>query len=213
MTQLVKIPGGTFEEQGHRYCDETGQRLLSVTSLFESLGMIDYAGASEAVLQWKSELGVAVHSGIEYLTEGTLDWDTVDENAMPYIMSFEDWARESGYVSTGREQQGILTIHGMKCGYRYDNIGTMIYKGRKRWVMLELKNTVKSSPTWKIQTAAYTIPAPKLENGEQYLRCALQLRPDAPAIPHYYEDAEDARSFAHFLYCGIWKLNNGFKLK
>jgi hypothetical protein len=97
----------------------------------------------------------------------------------------------------------------MKVGYAYDNLGTMMFKGRMRHVILDYKTTVATSPTWKLQTAAYALAAPKLLIGERYLRCILQLKADGRLVPHYFEDREDENAFKFALYTCIWGLNNG----
>lgn len=205
----IDIPGGCFQEDIHAYFNESKTRIPSVTQVFSLLGMIDYDTVSKEVLARKSQIGIAVHSAIEFLTEGALDWDTVDERAMPYVVAGETWMKEQGFMSLEQERRGIHIVGGMAFGFQYDQRGTMMYKGRLRHVILDLKTTVATSPTWKLQTAAYAIAAPKLPTGERYLRCILQLKADGRFTAHYYEDREDENSFTYALYTCIWMLNNG----
>lgn len=205
----IEIPGGFFEETEHAYTDATGTRIPSVTQVFGMLGLVDYGTISKEVLERKSAIGVAVHTAVQYLCEGSLDWDTVAPEAMNYVVGAEQWMKEQGFTSTSQEGQGIAEINGMKYGFMFDHLGTQVFKGRHRNVILDLKTTVATSPTWKLQTAAYALAAPKLPAGERYLRCILQLKKDGRAVPYYFEDRQDELSWQYSLYVAIWKLNHG----
>lgn len=213
MSLLKVIQGGTFEESAHAYRDSKSRVVPSVTQVFALLGMIDYSHIREEILERKSQIGVAVHSAVQFLCEGTLDWDTVDETSMNYVVAAETWMKEQGFVSVAQEEQGIHCVNGMMYGWMSDSRGTVLYKGRLRHVILDLKTCVASSPTWKLQTAAYALAAPKLTNGEKYLRCILQLKADGTARPHYFEDREDENTFLYALYVAIWMLNHGIGKK
>lgn len=209
MSTLRQIPGGTFEEAEHLYRDDRGRKTMSVTQTFALLGMIDYSRVQAEILERKSQLGIAVHSAIQFLCEGMLDWDTVDEEVIPYVVGYETWARDQGFVSEVQEEQGIYIANGMPFGFMMDHRGHMFYKGKHRKVILDIKTCVSESPTWKLQTAAYALASPKLPNGEKYLRCILQLSKDGKAKPYYFEDREDENAFLYSLYVAIWMLNNG----
>ena len=207
------IPGGTFDDAEHVYKDKRGRRIASATQVFALLGMIDYSRVREEILERKSQLGVAVHAAVQYLCEGCLDWDTVDPVALPYVVAAEYWIKEQGFTSIAQEEQGIAEVNGMMFGFMMDNRGTMMYKGRHRHVILDYKTCVAESPTWPLQTAAYALAAPKLPNGEKYLRVILQLKADGKAKPYYFEDREDENSFLYALYVAIWMLNRGFTIE
>lgn len=209
MSELKAITGGTFEESAHIYRDKRGVNVPSVTQIFALLGMVSFDHINQEVLERKSQIGVAVHSAVQFLCEGTLDWDTVDEAALPYVVAAGTWMKEQGFVSVAQEEQGICIYSGMAFGYMSDSRGTMQYRGRLRHVIMDLKTCATSSPTWKLQTAAYALAAPKLPNGEKYLRCILQLKADGSFRPHYYEDREDENVFLYSLYVAIWGLNEG----
>lgn len=207
----IAVPGGFYKDDVHEYRDPRGIRVASVTQVFALLGLIDYSRVNEEVLERKSKIGIAVHTAVQYLCEGSLDWDTVGEEAMPYVVAADIWMREQGFVSIAQEEQGLAEINGMKYGWMADNRGKMMYKGRDRHVILDLKTCVAVSPTWKLQTAAYALAAPKLPAGERYLRCILQLKADGTFRPHYFEDRQDESAFSYFLYCAIWSINQGLK--
>lgn len=204
------IPGGFFFEEKHAYTDAAGRRVPSVTQIFGLLGMIDYNAVSAEILERKSQIGVAVHTAVQFLCEGTLDWDTVGEEVLPYVVGCEVWMKEQGFKSLAQEEQGIHTLPGgMSYGYMMDHRGTMMYKGRLRHAILDLKTCVAKSPTWRLQTSGYSLASPKLPAGERYLRCILQLKKDGSFRPHYFEDRQDELSFQYALYAAIWGINQG----
>lgn len=205
--------GGSFEPEGHLYRDLEGRRVLSVTQVFQMLGLVDYAGVKQEVLERKSRLGVSVHRAVEYLTEGTLDWNSVDDTAMPYVVSAEEWLKQMKFISLEREAQGIHLVNGMSYGWQYDHRGRMTFRSRMRDVILDLKTCVKASPTWGLQTAAYALAAPKLPAGQKYLRVVLQMKPEGGMKTFYYDDPQDETAFLSMLYCAIWKQNHDFLLE
>lgn len=206
---MVSIPGGSFDPMGHLYKDGRGKRVLSVTQVFTALGLVNYDRVNAEVLERKSQLGVAVHKAVEYLADKTLDWDTVAEPAMPYVIGADGWMRATGYQAIDSEQQGIHSINGMTYGYQYDHRGVIEHLGRQRTIILDIKTCDKESPTWALQTAAYAIAAPALLAGQRYLRAVLQLKPDGTARAFYYEDSQDLNAFQYMLYSAIWKQNHG----
>lgn len=210
MPDLIDISGGKFMPSTHAYINHAGVRVPSVTQVFSVLGLTEFEFIKSEVLARKSQIGVAVHSAIQYLTEGVLDWDTVAPEAMNYVVAAEMWMRDQGFISELQEGQGIHEIGGMAYGFQFDHKGQMMFKGRRRHVILDLKTTVATSPTWELQTAAYALAAPKLPIGERYLRCILQLKADGKFTPHYFEDNKtDENAFQYALYMAIWKLNHG----
>lgn len=208
----LTIPGGTFEPEGHIYRDARGSRILSVTQVFQLLGLVNFDFVRAEVLAKKSAIGVAVHRAVELLTEKLLDWETVDNAAWNYVLAIERWIEDMGFVSLSREQQGIATVHGMRFGYQYDQIGQMWFQGRMRHVIVDLKTASQESATWPLQTAAYELAAPPLPNGEKYVRVVLHAKPDQRVKPLYYDDAQDATTFLYMLYVAIWKENHSYGL-
>ncbi len=210
--ERIEIVGGTFEPAGHFYRDAQGHRVLSVTQVFQSLGLVDYSGVDPEVLHHKSEIGIAVHKAIELLLTNVLDWDTVDDAAMTYVVGTELWFKNMLFDLTATEQQGIHCIYGMPYGFQYDQLGSILYQGVRRRVVIDLKTAVQKSATWSLQTAAYALAAPKLPDGEHYLRVVLHLQKDGRVKPLYYDDPEDEKTFLYMLYCAQWKQNHDYAL-
>ena len=211
--QRLEIAGGWFEPEGHIYRDARNIRVLSVTQVFQLLGLVDYSGIDPEVLHRKSEIGIAVHRSIELLLTDTLNWDTVDDAAMADVVGAEAWFRRMKFRLIGCEQRGINNVYGVEYGYQYDQLGTIWYQGHDRNVVVDLKTAVKESPTWALQTAAYALAAPPLEKGKQYLRVILHLQKDGRVKPLYYDNPQDEKTFLYMAYSAIWKQNHGMILE
>jgi hypothetical protein len=211
MAEEIKIPGGTFSEEDHIYKNDLGNRVLSVTQILQSVGIVDYSHISQEILERKSQIGIAFHKSVELLVQGILNWDTVAPEVMPYVIGVENWLNEQEFTVEEQEQQGICNFNGMSFGYRFDIRGVIKYKGRLRKVILDLKSCVSHSPSWQLQTAGYEIASPLLPDGEPYLRMALQATKEAEAKPFYYEDKTDKMAFLYALATAIWKMNHNIK--
>jgi hypothetical protein len=206
----VSIQGGFFEEEGHQYFNPEGQRVLSTTQMLSLAGLTDYSMVKQSVLEWKSQIGIAVHAAGHYLLEGDLDWDTLSDPVVPYVTALEMWADQMKFKAESSEQTGICSVNGMQFGYRFDHRGTLLWQGKRRKALVELKTvTAPSIPAWRLQTAGYEIASPRVEDG--YLRVALQLRKDGTFRPYYFHESPDLMAFKYFLFCAIWKLNHGYK--
>jgi hypothetical protein len=208
----VEIPGGWFEPEGHIYRDAQGRRILSVTQIFQMLGLVNYDDIDADTLERKSQIGTATHKAVELLLANKLDWDTVDDAAMAYVVGAELWFRDMRFELIGCEQQGIHTIYGIEYGYQYDQVGRVFYQGRWRHVVVDLKTAVEKKAVWALQTAAYALAAPKLPDGERYLRVVLHLQKDGRVKPLYYDDPQDEKTFLYMAYCATWAQNHGFGL-
>jgi hypothetical protein len=176
------------------------------------LGLVDYGDVAPTVLSHKSEIGIAVHKAIELLLQNNLNWDTVDDAAMGYVVGAELWFRNMEFQLGACEQQGILDVYGMKIGYQYDQRGSIKYQGARRNVIIDLKTAVKESPTWALQTAAYALAAKSIERADRYLRVVLHLQKDGRVKPIYYDNSQDEKTFLYMAYSAIWKMNHGYKL-
>lgn len=211
-TTAIVIPGGTFDDATHTYLDNRGGKVISVTQAIQMCGLVDYKFVKQQVLEWKSSLGMAVHKGVELMVQQDIDWDTIAEEVIGFIVATDEWMQQMEFVSEEQEQCGIHSLYGMQFGYRFDHRGTMTYRGKRRKVILDLKCTSAISPAVGLQLAGYELASPKLPNLEPYLRVALKVT-ETKAVPYYFEDPNDARVFTSLLPVSIWKLNHGYKLE
>lgn len=86
------LPRLDFEPEAHTYTLHTpggGQRVLpSVTGILRTVGLINFDGVPSGILEKARDRGTRVHKAAQYLTEGTLDWATVDDSERGYVEAY-----------------------------------------------------------------------------------------------------------------------------
>ena len=202
-----KIPGGWFDEVRHLYRNESGLIVPSATQVFDILGCNSLDAVPEDVLVWKQNYGIAVHAAVQYMVQGDLDWDSLDDAIVPAVTGVEQYLKRHGYRYESAEESMISTIYGMQYGMTLDGRGWIQYRGVERRVVLDLKTSAKKSPTWGWQLGGYSIPLPKVEKG--WIGMVLQIGKDGSVEPHYYDLYEEARKFQTLLAAAIVKINAG----
>jgi len=202
-----KIAGGWFRESDHSYFNEKGIRVPSTTQIFGILGLTDFDGIPPDVLEWKRNYGIAVHSAVEFLVSDDLDWDTLDEAIIPAVTGLECFLKKIEYQSEAAEERKVHSLFGMKYGLTVDGRGTMLYQGKRRHVIFDLKSGVKASPTWKWQIGGYVAAQPKVEGG--WMGLVAQFDKAGEVTPHYVEVVSAQREFQILLAAANLKLNAG----
>ena len=165
-----------------------------MTGIFEALGLSDFSMIPPDVLDWKRGFGNAVHKGIELLVFGKLDWDSVPDEIIPAIVGTETWLKAVEYQPIAAEEKKIITLNGMKVGGTLDHRGSLVYKGKRRPCILDLKTGSKVSETWTWQVGAYSGGAPKLD-GDVYVGCALQIGKDGDVNPVWVDTLKARQNF------------------
>jgi len=190
----IEIPGGFYHDEKHMYRDEKGNPIASVTGIFDALGLTDFSGIDPAVLDWKRTFGNAVHKAVELLVFGKLDWDSCPDEIIPSVTGTESWLKLVQYEPLSAEEKNIIVLNGMKVGGTLDHRGSLIYKGKRRPCILDLKTGSKVSPTWTWQVGAYAGGAPK-PDGDVYVGCALQIGKDGDVNPVWVDTLKAKQEF------------------
>ena len=206
----IEIAGGFFNEADHRYRDEKGTAVVSSTQVFDINGMSDFSMVDPADLEWKRVYGDAVHKAVEFLVQGDLDYDTLDDEIIAPVTGIEQRLRDMKFEVEATEEQQIVNMFGMKYGMRLDLRGTVEHQAKRRKAVIDLKTGSKFSKTWEWQVGgSYLFPQPKDPLG--WLGIILQVDPKGSVTPHYVKDVAAAqREFQCLLATAILKLNNGF---
>jgi hypothetical protein len=203
----VEISGGYFDQKHHLYRNARGTVIPSVTQVFSLLGFSDYSMIKPATLEWKRLYGEAVHSALEYLVAGDLDWDSIDEKIIPPVVGIEQWLKQRKYVSEAMEEAKIVSVFGMEFGMRLDHRGRIEHQGKERSVILDLKTASKEEPVWKWQLGAYSLGQEKVPGG--WLGAMLKVDEEGEVKPFYYDLIAAAREFQTLLATVILGINNG----
>ena len=203
----VEIPGGYFDPKLHLYRNAKGTVIPSVTQVFTLLGFSDYSMIKPATLEWKRLYGSAVHSALEYLVAGDLDWDSLDMEIIAPVTGIEQWLKQRKYVSEAAEEAKIVSVFGMEFGMCLDHRGRIEHQGKERSVILDLKTASKEEPVWKWQLGAYSLGQEKVPLG--WLGAMLKVDEEGVVKPFYYDLVAAAREFQTLLATVILGINNG----
>lgn len=208
--QIVKIAGGTFDSAEHLYSTDKGKPVPSVTQMVDGLGFTDFENVPGETLERKRLLGDSVHFATKLDDEDALDWSTVHESTVGYILAYENFKVETGFVPdpAWTEKSMIHTLNGMPYGLTVDRVGTL--RGVKHPCVVELKCTYRPEETWRIQTAGYEPPV-REALGVYVGRVAVQLKDDGTFKLFLYENPRDRDIFVSCLALTHWKINEGIK--
>lgn len=151
-----------------------------------------------------AQAGIAVHLATELLDRGVLNWRTVADSIMPYVMGYEKFLSETGFKPKRIEERlfhPYLRFHG-----RFDREGTWnLSKGRQ---LIDLKKYPPPVQTG-VQLAGYDLLLPTLKDPRG--RWALELKDDATYRLHEYESGEDKDVFLSMLTIKNWRMNNNVR--
>lgn len=232
MSDVIKITGGIFDPNDHSYKNDSGTKIPSVTQIIEGLGFVDFDNIPGQTLEHKREIGDAVHFACHLLDtcpkcqgilgvgdrcfkcesvfeEGSLDWESVHVECVPYVLAYQNFKNEGDFIPEGSEESGIGVLGGMPFGYTRDRHGRM--RGIKYRIVLELKCAYAEEKSWKWQLAPYATTVPRTDPNEFIGRIALQLKPDTKFKLYPYENPRDLDTFRSMLYLTHTKINEGIK--
>lgn len=197
----------TFREEDHTYW-QGSRRLPSVTEVLKPLyGDLRFVG--EDILNYKRDLGVAVHKAVELHVLGGLRYDSLVPPVSDHFEQYLLWEAEIGFTPRHSE----LLVHSA-LGYA----GTLDLQGDialAPW-LVDLKCTAALSPAVKLQLAAYQQAYIESHGGapgkvNRPRRAALRLSPNRYHWTPYPSatDQVDLAGFAAFLNAHKWCAANG----
>jgi hypothetical protein len=134
-----------FKPEDHTYW--LGRhRLPSVTEILQPL--TDFRFVREDVLQWKSDLGRAVHRAIELHLLDDLEYDSLGGEVAQYFAQFLEFQRDSNFRAIATE---LVVSHPLGYAGTLDAVGVI----NRKVAVIDWKTTTALSPTVGLQTAAY----------------------------------------------------------
>lgn len=124
-----------------------GRPVPNVTRVLDLLGA--YANIPDDVLDWKSQIGGAVHEATALLDADDLDEDSLDESIVGYVDAWKKFKRDTRATMLVIERRVYHPLH--------DYAGTLdrVMQIGKKKVLGEIKCTAQSHPLHRLQTAAY----------------------------------------------------------
>lgn len=193
----------TFDEDKHEY-RVNGQRLPSVTEILRPL-YGDLRFVAQDLLEYKGELGKAVHKAVELHVKGELDYSSLTSPVAEYFEQYLIFEADTGFAPLESEVRVSSPL-----GYAgtFDLIGNLDGK----LVLVDLKTTAALSPAVALQTAAYAkayADSMAKLNGSIEARFALRVTPDKYRLQPYKNYSQDLAGFLGFLNAHRWCQANG----
>lgn len=175
-TSGLKQPAFTFQEDEHIY--RLGSRVIP--GIHEILGDAGFEFPSGNM-----ELGTAVHLATELYDLGTLDWKSLSDEVLGYLMGWIKFRDELGFVPVRIEEKLYHPIF-LFAG-RLDRTGRC--KKFKNPMVVEIKKYAPPESVARLQTAAQALLLPRKEL--PWKRIAVQLTAEGDYRIHHYDDHRD----------------------
>lgn len=158
----------TFEAESHTYFLGL-ERVPSVSEILRPLTETYLAAIPEGVLNWKRDLGIAVHKACELLDLGTLDEESLDPQIVPYLEGYKAFRVDFQPKWNAIEQIVFDDVH------RY--AGTMDRAGELTTgpAIVDIKTSLQVQPSAAVQLWAYAVAHDGIEQPDLLV---LQLKKD-----------------------------------
>ena len=108
---------------------------------------------SDEVIDNAADRGHIIHEAISLLMAGDLDWETVDDECLPYMNAFKEWMDATGFYAVSSEAL-FFEPEFRYCGTR-DLVG---YIGDDLTIVDPKTGSAGLKPWHKYQLAAYAYP-------------------------------------------------------
>ncbi len=192
------MASASFAEHGHQYeCD--GHSIPSVTQALALAGLTDVSRIPPHILERAADVGTAVHLACAYLDADDLDLDSVDPLLTGYVLAYQRFRSDSGFVPELIEHRAVGQLAGLQYGFCVDRMG---YVDGQR-IILDLKTSSKPYASWAIQTAAYAIGLDCLD----VRRAAVKLAKDGTyKLIEHPDRVHDAQTWEAALAIAHWRL-------
>lgn len=206
----------SFDEATHRYYRGSIE-IPAVTRCLDHSGLVSYDGIREDILEKKSRFGHSVHLATHYYDEGTLDFDSVPDDAKWRLEGWIKFREDTGFKPRRIECQHFATYNGMHYGMRIDREGFF----NNDEAIIDIKTTVIIQPWVAIQLAGYALGLPEFDGREtspisrfmKRRRVAVQLLDNGTYKKKDFEDKHDYSVFGSALHITTWKMNHSMSLK
>jgi hypothetical protein len=189
-----------FEPQTHTYQID-GRTVPSVTQVLEQIQTLEHI--PPATLERARIRGQHVHEAMALLVRNDLDWDSLDEELVPYVEAGQRFLNESGIVVLGSELRVGCPV--ARCAGTIDLYGVL----RKDEVIVDFKATADVPEPVGPQTAGYDYLYEKSYGGgkrtRKRKRLCVRLRPDGKYKVDRLGDSDDYNVFFSCLNLWHWR--------
>lgn len=194
----------TFDSDTHTYFFN-GKRVKSVTQILAAV--TDFSMVQKETLEWKRQLGTAVHLATELYDQNDLDFSSIDKNVEPYLDAWAVFKADSGIEILEVEQRIFHPV--MMYAGTLDRIGLI----NGEVAVLDIKTSSTLSKTVGMQLAAYQEAIGAINNKKRPIaRYAVQLKADGTYRLQKYEDKRDFMNFVSLKNMIDWADTNGTRI-
>jgi hypothetical protein len=180
------MPLFTFNTDTHQY-HLGSERLISVTEVFKLCGLVDTTWMTDS----GRDRGTAVHTAIQYLIEGDLDFDSLHPKIQPYLKAIQHFILHTDFKPLLQFCERPMFHPRYKYAGKPDLIGSL----RHKLVLLEIKTG--SFACVELQTAAYANLPELASIGVERYRLQLLNNGDYRLVPIH--GAGDFHKFLEYL--------------
>jgi hypothetical protein len=210
---ITQIPGGSFSSDPHRYNDEDGHFVPSLTQTIKLAGLSSFDGADPDDMANAARRGDLLHGVVEVYNKDPegLDPSWITEEIEGYFNGYLAFERDAHFQCdpSWSERSVIGEIGGLKIGVTPDLFGKI---GRYD-AIVELKAASSVQASWALQTAAQELIIYHSQHVGRARRFALQLFRDGKYKLHpHLNHAEDERIVREALDLVWWRLQHKQKL-
>lgn len=191
------MPELAFNEERHEYRLD-GLLIPNVTTVLQSVGMVDYSCIDRDVLEYAQTRGQYIHQATALYDQNDLDEERLSPPLKPYLEAWKRFRLESGFVPGEIEKQSHHPT------YLYAGTADRVGKINGKPAIVDIKPPL-SKPWWQIQTAAYAL---MWFPGMVPFRMAVSLHPDGMYRAHRHVDPKDKHIFLSALAVHNWKQNH-----
>lgn len=181
----------------------SGRQVPSITDILKEFGLVDDAYFKPE----HRERGHRIHSATHYLDENDLNWGTVRDEDLGFMMAYQKASKELELRHI-RTEERLFHPTLMYCG-KPDRVSTWnLSKGQ---VVLEIK-TGSVPPAAGLQTAGQDLLLPTLSIPRE--RAAIELHDDGTWRPVFFNGVEhesDRDIFLGLVATHWYKINHGIK--
>ena len=183
-----------FVPETHEYRTPDGVSVPSVTQILRGVGVsADFKAVAPGTLEYRRQLGTAVHADCHAYDDNDLDWATVDVRVKPYVEAWCQFREAKALRAIHRERRVFHAIR-----YYCGTLDGIFETPDGQRVLIDIKTGNPDDAAAHLQTAAYQAAYSLEHPGERITaRWSVQLQPELrmPYRIHEYRDFHDFRTF------------------
>lgn len=192
-----------FNAERHEY-NLDGIIIPGYSQVVKDLGLVDYSKCNQTDLDYKQQVGTAVHKAIFLYNTGELDMESLAEPVTGYFDSwimFMDMYKPK--LLTEFSESPICSFK-----WRYGVTPDIVLENKTGLIVLELKCVSQIQPTTALQTSAQKLAIEETYNLKIKQRWALKLIPGCIPKMSVYESIADSGAWLSALNLWRWRKDN-----